>query len=398
MAAGTRCRGNPDVIRYERNIYAEESQFLLSRYPGFMDPLSGCGIMNIPEKPRIISWNVTLRCPLRCTHCYADAGEQDVPGVLSTTEAFRVIDQICETGKPVLILSGGEPLMREDIFEIARYGTHQGLPMAMGTSGYVFSHDTAARLREAGIKKVAISVDSADPLVHDTFRGMKGAWERAIQAICRCKKEGIPVQINTTVQNSMITPVEDLIALGTGLGVKDYQIFFPVPTGRAETDPGSPVAYEKFISEILTRYRDGNVNIRPTCAPQFRRIADQLGIKNRTWGRGCIAGIQYCRIYANGDVTPCPYLPVIAGNVRTTHFSRIWYESEVFSALRDPDRLQGKCHVCMYRFVCGGCRARAYGKNSRLTGTCGGLAQPTNPEGELCGADPWCPYEPGEET
>jgi AdoMet-dependent heme synthase len=293
--------------------------------------------------PQIISWNITLRCPLKCSHCYVDAGREEAAGVLSTEEAFGVIDQICENGKPIVVLSGGEPLMREDIFAIARYGTEQGLRMVMGTSGYLLDQAMAKKLHEAGIKAVAISIDSADPSVHDAFRGIEDVWERAVQAISFCQDEGISVQINMSVMRSVMSDVREVIEVGTALGVRDYQIFFPVPTGRArEIEPGSPQEYEDLIRQILVKYRDSDLHIRPTCAPQFRRIADDLGIKNPGWSRGCIAGIIYCRIYANGDVTPCPYLPVSAGNVRTTSFSEIWNNSKIFTALRDPALLAGK--------------------------------------------------------
>ena len=348
--------------------------------------------------PRIISWNITLRCPLKCAHCYVDAGDSEAEGVLSTKEAFGVIDQICETGKPVLVLSGGEPLMREDIFDIARYGSDQGLRMVMGTSGILIDRKHAAKLRKAGIKAVAISLDSKDPAVHDSFRGMNGVWEKAVQAIRNCRDEGIGVQVNISVMRFDINEVNEVIDLGTSLGVRDYQVFFPVPTGRArETEPGKPDEYETLIRKILKKYHDSGVNIRPTCAPQFRRIAEELGIKNPSWGRGCIAGISYCRIYANGDVTPCPYLPVSAGNVRTTPFHEIWNNSEIFAALRDPDRLTGKCGICRYKTICGGCRARAYrGAGTFSHQWCDGLAAPEVLNGDLCAEDPCCPYEPQE--
>jgi radical SAM protein with 4Fe4S-binding SPASM domain len=318
--------------------------------------------------------------------------------VLSTEEAFTVIDQICETGKPIVVLSGGEPLLREDIFTIARYGTERGLRMAIGTSGMLIDRTTAAQLREAGIRAVAISLDSATPAIHDAFRGRDDVWEKAVQAARNCRNEGIGVQINMSVMRSDISDVEAVIGLGTSLGIRDYQLFFPVPTGRArEIEPKSPQEYENLIRQILMKYRNSSVNIRPTCAPQFRRIADDLGIKNPTWGRGCIAGISYCRIYANGDVTPCPYLPVSAGNVRNTPFPEIWRNSAVFAALRDMDRLTGKCRRCSFKTSCGGCRARAYrGADAFSTNWCDGLAPPYTLNGELCAEDPWCPYEPGE--
>ncbi|MCU0631376.1 MAG: radical SAM protein [Methanolinea sp.] len=327
-----------------------------------------------------------------------DAGGREAEGALSTEEAFGVIDQVCEAGRPIVVLSGGEPLLREDIYEIAQYGTDQGLRMVMGSSGVLIDRASAACLREAGISAVAISLDSADPEVHDSFRGMSGVWEKAVQAIRYCRDEGMNVQINTSIIQSDISSLDSVISLGMSLGVCDYQVFFPVPSGRGrDFGTGSPGEYEDLIRHILLHYRNREVNIRPTCAPQFRRIADNLGIRNGRWGRGCIAGISYCRIYANGDVTPCPYLPVSAGNVRNTPFSRIWHQSEIFTALRDINRLTGKCGRCDFKEVCGGCRARAYrGADAFSTSWCDGLARPESLGGELCAEDPWCPYQPGE--
>jgi radical SAM protein with 4Fe4S-binding SPASM domain len=348
--------------------------------------------------PRIISWNITLQCPLKCSHCYVDAGVKEADGVLSMDEAMGVIDQNRATGTPIVVLSGGEPLLRQDIYTIARYGTEQGLRMVMGTSGYLLDHDIAVKLRDAGIRAVAISLDSKEPATHDALRGVNGVWERAVAAIAHCREAGIGVQINMTVLRSAISDVEGVTGLGESLGVRDYQLFFPVPAGRArQAGTGSPEEYEELIRQVLTRYRDSGLNIRPTCAPQFRRIAEGLGIKNPAWGRGCLAGITYCRIFANGDVTPCPYLPVSAGNVRTTPFLEIWKNSPIFTALRDPDRLTGKCGLCSYKTICGGCRARAY-RMVDVTPSlwCDGLALPEMPGGNICGEDPWCPYLPGD--
>jgi AdoMet-dependent heme synthase len=347
--------------------------------------------------PSLISWNITLRCPLRCAHCYVNAGEHEAENVLSTEEAYGVIDQICELGKPVVILSGGEPLMREDIFALARYGTKKGLKMAMGTSGVLIDRETALRMRDSGIRRVAISIDSADPAVHDTFRGVPGAWERAVQGIRHCRDAGLGVLINMTVLSPALQAIKDVVSLGTGLGVTDYQLFFPVPTGRASDVPWlTPQMYEDLIRDVLVAYRGSGTTIRPTCAPQFRRIADTLGITSPAWGRGCIAGIRYCRIFADGDVTPCPYLPARAGNVRETPLKQIWQDSPVLSVLRNPSLLTGKCGRCGYQDICGGCRARSFRTGVHMTDMCGGIAQPDHPVGDLCGEDPWCPYQPGE--
>jgi radical SAM protein with 4Fe4S-binding SPASM domain len=355
-------------------------------------------VNNERQAPRIISWNITLKCPLKCSHCYVDAGEAEATGVLDTEEAFAVIDQIRATGTPVVVLSGGEPLMREDMYEIARYGTERGLRMVMGTSGYLIDHAVAVKLRDAGIRAVAISLDSDDPATHDAFRGLDGVWKKAVQAIGHCRDVGVGVQINMSVMQSSLSKIEGVIDLGTSLGVRNYQLFFPVPTGRArEIEPRSKEEYEELIRRVLIRYRDSGMNIRPTCAPQFRRIADELGITRPAWGRGCLAGITYCRIFANGDVTPCPYLPVSAGNVRTTPFKEIWNNSPLFTALRDPDCLTGKCGICSYKMVCGGCRARAYRQEVVASPLwCDGLATPNNEEGDVCGEDPWCQYQPEE--
>jgi len=288
--------------------------------------------------------------------------------------------------------------MREDIFTIARYGTRKGLRMVMGTSGILIDEMAAQEIRDSGIRKVAISIDSPDPAVHDRFRGLPGAWNRAVQGIRNIGKAGVGVQINMTVLSPDFRAIQDVVSLGTGLGVSDYQVFFPVPTGRGSTTSFlTPEIYEDLIRKILVTWQDSGIRIRPTCAPQFRRIADSLGIRNPSWGKGCIAGISYARIFANGDVTPCPYLPARAGNLRTTPLRTIWEESGVFSVLRDPDLLTGKCGNCGYRTVCGGCRARSYETGRSVPDLCGGIARPGNPEGELCGEDPWCRYTPPKE-
>ena len=350
-----------------------------------------------PGPPRLISWNITLRCPLKCAHCYVDAGTSEPEGVLSTDEAKEVIDQIADTGSPILVLSGGEPLLREDICDIVAYGTEKGLRMVMGTSGYYLDEEMALRLKRAGIKAVAISLDSTDPAIHDAFRGVGGAWERAVHGINACNAAGIPVQINMTVARPVVGDIESLIRYGVDLGVNDFHLFFPIRTGRGEgISLSTPEEYEEIISEVLTRYRNSKLNIRPTCAPQFRRIADDLGIENPQWGRGCLAGITYCRIYATGEVTPCPYLTVSAGNIKKTSFADIWYRSELFLKLRDLKNITGKCGHCAYKVACGGCRARAYQHLSSSPRWCDGLVAPKDKKEEIFAEDPWCSYQPRE--
>ncbi|EHQ35688.1 radical SAM/SPASM domain-containing protein [Methanoplanus limicola] len=346
--------------------------------------------------PRLISWNITLRCPLKCAHCYVDAGNMDPDDILSTNEAKAVIDGIKETGDPVLILSGGEPLLREDIFDIVEYGNECGLTMAIGTSGFLLDKKIAVKLKNCGLKAAAISIDSVNPEVHDEFRGVRGAWDKAVAAVGHCHDAGIRVKINMTVMQPEIEYIEDVIDMGTSMDVSDYHLFFPVHTGRGgKMGLQNPDDYESLIQKVLFRYRDGDISVRPTCAPQFRRIADESGLKDKGWGRGCIAGISYCRIFATGEVTPCPYLPVSAGSLRETSFKDIWEHSVLFNSLRDQSQLKGKCGQCGYKTVCGGCRARAYARMQNPgAGWCDGLKMPDYDDTEILGEDPWCPYEP----
>jgi len=292
-------------------------------------------------------------------------------------------------------------MMREDIFEIASYGTSLGLTMAMGTSGFLFDENTPSLIKGSGIKSIAISIDSADPEIHDTFRGCPGAFDKAINAIRSCIREGMQVQINMTVITPDSAILDKVVTLGKELGVRNYQVFIPVPTGRSIQENYQRYgAYEELLKHMLRTYTNSNsgVSLRPTCIPQFRRVAEEMGITDPRWGRGCIAGIFYCRIYANGDVTPCPYLPVIAGNIRETPLLNIWENSEVFAALRNYDRLLGTCGICQYKSICGGCRARAFSRYGNMTQSCGSLVEPHNIDGEICAEDPLCPYVPEGET
>ena len=350
-----------------------------------------------PPPLRLISWNITLRCPLRCPHCYSDSGGEEIPDVLTTREAFRICDQIRSLGTPVVILSGGEPMMRDDIFDIASYGSGLGLNMAMGTSGYLITEENFPRIRSSGIRSLAISLDSADPAVHDSFRGCTGSWERAVHAIRLSLQEGMQVQINTTVITPDPASLDRLVQFGISLGVRTFQVFIPVPTGRsADENYERYGAYESLLRHILLAWSGDGISLRPTCIPQFRRVADEMGITGSRWGRGCIAGISYCRIFANGDVPPCPYLPVSVGNLREETLTGLWEHSEIFAALRDDTRLQGKCGKCQYRTICGGCRARAFSRYGSVTHSCGGLVRPGDIDGDLCAEDPLCPYKPGD--
>ncbi len=346
--------------------------------------------------PRLISWNMTFRCNLRCPHCYIDASEGAARNELSTEEGKMLIDQIAEVSKPILILSGGEPLLRDDVYELAGYATEKGLTVAMGSNGTLITESVASDLKAHGVKAVAISLDSSSPERHDAFRGVEGAWRDAMNGIAACVSQGIDVQVNTTVTQQNYDEIDDIMALAEREGAKAFHLFFLVPTGRGvEIEDISADMYERMITDVLDKVAKAqyNLDIRPVCAPQFMRIASQMGLNLKRWSRGCIAGLAYCRVYPTGEVTPCPYLPIKLGNVRETHFKDIWFQSPVLKAFRDPDNLGGKCGICEYRTICGGCRARAYGLTSFMD-FCGGLHEPEDLKGDFLAEEPWCPYIP----
>ncbi len=349
--------------------------------------------------PRIISWNTTLRCNLKCPHCYIDAARTEQKPELTTAQGKQLIDQIARVSRPMLILSGGEPLLRPDIFELSRYATAKKLTVVLGTNGTLITDAVAGRIKEAGVKAVAVSVDSAVPEQHDAFRGKTGAWKAAWEGIDACIRTGIRVQVNTTVTLQNFTEVGTVMDRAREHGASSFHLFFLVPTGRGkEVGDISPDQYEEVISRALytmVRYGD-QLRIRPVCAPQFIRIAAEKGINVRDHGRGCIAGLSYCRIYPTGEVTPCPYLPLVAGNILDSDFGEIWYRSPVLAKLRDFRNLEGKCGICEYRDSCGGCRARAYGVTGPVH-QCSRLNAPGERGGNYLAEEPWCPYIPGGE-
>ncbi|MGD2066213.1 MAG: radical SAM protein, partial [Candidatus Bathyarchaeota archaeon] len=345
--------------------------------------------------PLVVSWNVTLKCNLKCAHCYINAAETELADELSTDAAKMLIHQITEVSRPLLILSGGEPLLREDIYEIIRYGADRGLRMGMGSNGMLIDDETTRKLEDAGMGTVAISLDSSIPERHDEFRGVKGCWQSAVDAIKALKKSKIEVQVNSTVTLQNYDEVEDIMALAEELGVDNFHLFFLVPTGRGtDIEDISPQMYEDMISSTLGKIPNYKLNVKPSCAPQFMRVSKDQGVDMSRWVRGCMAGLYYCRIYPSGEVTPCPYLPLNLGNIRERSFKDIWFNSEVFKALRDFDQLKGKCGMCEHREVCGGCRARAYGVTTDQMDFCGALHEPTVSQGDYLASDPWCVYQP----
>lgn len=296
-----------------------------------------------------------------------DASLSSADTDLSTEQAFDVVDALSAAGRPLLVLTGGEPLLRADLEAIAGRAAAAGLRVALGTSGVLLTSARAERLRASGVTAAAISLDSTEPGVHDAFRRTQGAFAGAIAGMEACREAGIRVQANVTVTPENCDGIEAILSLAADSGATSAQVFCHVPTGRGRSWDG-PSGYEALVARLVERIDDLPLPVRPTCAPQFMRIADELGVARREWRRGCLAGTAYCRITPRGDLTPCPYLPVTAGSLLTDSFAALWQDAAVFAALRDPDRLRGACGGCEHRDRCGGCRARAYAVGGDMLG------------------------------
>ena len=295
------------VTQSQRMISNEKCEYEIKLAPNL-------NIKPTQEKfiPLVISWNVTLKCNLKCAHCYINAEKSKIPDELSTDGAKMLIHQITEVSRPLLILSGGEPLLRDDIFEIIRYGKERGLRMGMGSNGMLIDDKVAMKLKDAGMWTVAISLDSSVPKRHDEFRGVKGCWKRAVNAIKELKKVGIEVQVNCTVTQENYDEIEKIMELAENLGVDNFHLFFLVPTGRGTNVKDiTPKMYEEMINRTLSKTKKFKLNVKPSCAPQFMRVAKDQKINMSRWVRGCMAGLYYSLmfprligIYGQGVTSP----------------------------------------------------------------------------------------------
>ena len=308
----------------------------------------------------IISWNVTKACQLKCRHCYRDAGAKDMRE-LDLNEGKALIDEIASAGFKILILSGGEPLLREDIYDLIAHAKTRGLRPVLGTNGLLIDRAVARKLKNAGLTRAGISLDSAEPDIHDNFRQQPGAWQGSINGVDACRAEGLDFQIHTTVTTFNCSGIEAVTDLAVTLGAKAHHIFFLIPTGRGRDISDAVIPseeYQRLLSRIVQKQAHVPIELKPVCAPQFVPLAEATGHPTR-FQRGCLAGVSYCCILPNGDVHPCPYFPVSVGNVLVVKFSTLWREHPLFKELRSLD-YSGHCGGCEYKTSCGGCRARAY--------------------------------------
>lgn len=375
--------------------------------------------------PRLVFWEVTNGCNLRCVHCRATATELASPTDLTTDRALDIISQIAAFANPILVLSGGEPLYRSDIFQLARFAADKGLRVALATNGTLVTRDVAQKIVESGIRRVSISLDGADKDTHDTFRGIPGAFEAALYGFRNLKQVGMPVQINTTIARHNAKQLPAILELARQIGADALHTFLLVPVGCgvdiAAEQMVPPDEYEQMLHWFYDRSLEGGIELKATCAPHYYRVVRQRRAADRraavaqpassgeigpvdalmpgatgvaihpkghpqghpggndmsAMTKGCLAGTGVCFISHEGEVFPCGYLPVVAGDLRKQSFAEIWNDAAVFADLRDDDKLEGKCGCCEFRHVCMGCRARAFAAT-----------------GNYMSEEPFCVYSP----
>jgi radical SAM protein with 4Fe4S-binding SPASM domain len=346
-------------------------------------------------RPYVVSWNLTYRCNLACEHCYLDAGGTPLVASenfadrseLGTEECFRVIDEIAAFAPEcVTILTGGEPLLRRDILDIVRRASERGLWVVVGTNGVSITENLAKRLAEAGARGLSLSLDALDPDTHDRFRRVRGAWRNTVEGAAILNRTGLPFIVQTTAGSHNIGELDAIADFAHDrLAAKVWNLYFLVPTGRGQfVSDITPAQYDEVLASLyrIQGKYERRMLVNAKCAPHYVKTTLEHGVlPARTYSDGaggCPAGTHYMGIRPNGDVTPCPYLPVFAGTLRSASLASLWTSSELFTGIRRRNALGGRCGGCEMNGLCGGCRARAYGMT-----------------GDLMAEDPLCTHVPG---
>jgi radical SAM protein len=326
------------------------------------------------QSPLLVFYEVTQACGLVCRHCRACAQTAPHPGELTAAESRRLIDQLTEfPAPPMLVLTGGDPLMRADIFELVEYASKAGLDVSITPSATpLVTEEAIGRLGQAGISRMAISIDGADAATHDATRGVAGSFDRSLRILSAARARGIPTQVNTTITPSNVEQIDEMAELLSGQGIALWSVFFLVPVGRANeaarlTAEGYELAFERLWRQSQRRA----FGIKTTEAPHYRRYVIQRQLAEREAKRGDPRPTGYVPLGVNdgkgvmfishvGVVHPSGFLPIVCGVFPQQHVARIYQDSPVFRGLRDANRLGGKCRDCEFRHLCGGSRARAY--------------------------------------
>lgn len=340
-----------------------------------------------PQKlvaPFLVVWDFTSMCNLRCKHCYANAGKA-LPDELTTEQAKKVVDELYEAGVVALAFSGGEPTLRRDFLEIVKYAHDKGFYVSIASNGTLITKEFARKMKEAGVGYIEISLDHSNPEIHDEFRGVKGAWEKTVKGIKNCVEAKITTCIATTVTKYNYDDIPNIVELSKKLKVDRFIAFNFIPTRRGKEIIDSdltPEQREELLNFLYDKLEeDNNLEVFSTC-PAYARISLERVEKGKgkdvapthfanveLGGKaialadfigGCGAGRNYCSIEYNGDMQPCVFIPIKIGNVLKDGFKNLWENSDVLKKLRDRELLKNGCGECKYKYVCGGCRARAY--------------------------------------
>ena len=374
------------------------------------------GAVSDNHELRLLFLETTAGCNLECIHCRRlDVSKQLMKNDLTTTEVLQFVRDLACFAKPILVLSGGEPLFRPDIFEIATCARDSGLPVALATNGTLIDGRVAQAIVDSGVQRVAISIDGADEVTHDNFRRQPGSLTAALNGFRDLRRRGMSMQINCTVTRHNVHQIDTLYAMARELGADALHLFMLVPVGCgvqiAESNMLSSEEYERVLNWMYDKSRAREIHLKATCAPHYFRVMRQRDAEERrgksdegqqqgasresshsspftprssshpegmaAMTKGCLAGSSICFVSHTGEVFPCGYLPVSAGNVRRQSMSDIWNDSEVFARLRDVDQLEGKCGLCEFKKICLGCRARAFYAS-----------------GNYMAEEPYCVYEP----
>lgn len=350
--------------------------------------------------PRLVFWETTAACNLACVHCRRlDVARELSKSDMTTDQAGRMIDQLAAFARPILVFSGGEPLIRPDLFDLADRARRHGMMTALATNGTMIDPPMAGRIASADFDRVSISLDGADAATHDAFRQLPGSFDQALSGLRQLRELNVPTQVNCTIARHNADQIPDVLKLVEQIGAVAAHFFLLVPVGC-----GEQIAADQMLSDKETEERLGqlcelsatsSLQVKATCAPHYYRIVKQRrnrsgreadppsrsrgGHPMHAMTKGCLAGTGVCFVSHTGEVFPCGYLPVRAGNVLQQDLAEIWRSSEVFERLRTPDLLTGKCGRCEFKGVCGGCRARAY-----------------HEFGDYLAQEPFCAYEPRE--
>jgi radical SAM protein with 4Fe4S-binding SPASM domain len=331
------------------------------------------------EKPGLIAFEVTRRCRFNCKHCRANASPAGDVKELTAEQCKKILKSVADFNKSTIILTGGEPMERDDIYELIRYGRSLGLRMVMATCGYTLNDESIAGLKQAGIAALSISLDGASSQSHDAFRQNDGAFDVALKAAQTARRTGMRFQINTTITKSNVTEVAAIAGLAEELGAYCFNPFILVPVGRGgkiADELLEPAEYEKLLKDLLELKLESAIQVRVTCGPGFSRLCREAGLE----GNGCMAGRGFGFISYSGDVQTCGFLNISAGNLIENgfDFGKIWLQSEFLREIRNTSAYKGRCGLCEYVGICGGCRARAYAMT-----------------GDYLAADPICNYKTG---